>query len=321
MVPIQQVWEARRRIGTLVRKTSFRECPFLSEPSKGRVSLKMETEQPTGAFKIRGAANKILSLSDEEQARGVVAYSTGNHGLAVAYVASQLGIDAHICVSNRVPRAKAEAIRKFGGKLEIYGDSQDDAGRRARELRDHEGLTVIEPFDDPHVIAGQGTIGLELLEEAPDIDTVFVPLSGGGLISGIALSVKANNPNVRIVGLSMERGAVMHESLKAGRPVEIAEVETLADSLLGGIGRDNRYTFAMVKQYVDETYLVSEAAIADGMKFLMKRHRIVAEGAAAIGVGALLHQTVPATGKHAAVIVSGKNVDPAAYFKVVNDVS
>ncbi|HET7580914.1 MAG TPA: hydroxyectoine utilization dehydratase EutB [Bacillales bacterium] len=318
MLTVHDVWKAKKRIAPIVRKTPLQRCPGLSEKTGGNVYLKLETVHEIGAFKIRGAANKILSLSPEQQKRGVATYSTGNHGLAVAYVAKQLGIKAVICVSKRVPKAKADAIRKFGGTLEIYGDSQDEAGIRCFELQQEHGMTVIEPFDDQEVIAGQGTIGLELLEDQPDIDSVVVPLSGGGLISGIALAMKANRPDLKVTGVSMEHSAVMYESLKAGNPIELDEKSTLADSLLGGIGLENRYTFDLVKKYVDETVLVNEKMIADGMSFLLEEHRLITEGAAAVGIGALLHNVLQNSGKNTAVIISGKNVDLSAFFQVVN---
>ncbi|HEX7063567.1 MAG TPA: hydroxyectoine utilization dehydratase EutB [Bacillales bacterium] len=317
MIAIQDVWKAKKRIAPVVGRTPLLHCPALSEQAKGSVYLKLESMHAIGAFKIRGAANKILSLAKDEQKRGVTTYSTGNHGLAVAYVAKQIGTKAVICVSRRVPKAKADAIRKFGGKLEIYGDSQDEAGQRCFELQRKYGMTVIEPFDDPEVIAGQGTIGLELLEEQPDIDAAVVPLSGGGLISGIALALKANRPDMKVIGVSMERSAAMFESQKAGRPIELQESDTLADSLLGGIGLENRHTFEMVKRYVDETILVNETMIADGMTFMMDEHRLVTEGAAAVGVGALLHNILPVSGNNTAMIISGKNVDLSAFYKVV----
>lgn len=279
--------------------------------------MKLEHTHVIGAFKVRGAANKILSLAREERERGVTTFSTGNHGQAVSYVAGQLGVDAHICVSERVPKVKTDAIEQFGGKLEIYGDRQDEAAERCRELQEQQGVTLIDPFDDPHVIAGQGTIGLELAEECPDLDSVIVPLSGGGLISGIALALKANLPTINVIGVSAEHAAVMAESLKAGRPVELEERATLADSLLGGIGLNNRHTFGIVQQYVDDIVLVDEQTIANGMTCLFKEHRIVAEGAAAVGIGALVNGLIPSPGRKTAVIISGQNVDPSDFLRVI----
>jgi threonine dehydratase len=315
-VTIRDIWKARKRINPIIRKTPLLKSTALSKYSNASVYLKMENLQEIGAFKVRGAANKILSLTPEQQKRGVTTFSTGNHGLAVAYVAGQLGIKAVICISNRVPKAKIDAIKSFGAELQIYGKSQDDAEKYCYKLQEEQGLTVIKPFDDPYIIAGQGTIGLELLEDLPEIDTVVIPLSGGGLLSGIALTLKSNDSNIEVTGVSMERSAVMYESLKAGRPVVLEEHDTLADSLLGGIGLDNRYTFNLVRQYIDNTVLVSEEAIAEGMAFMLDQHRVVAEGAAATGIAAALQRTIKIPGKNIAIIVSGCNVDLSVLMEV-----
>lgn len=282
---------------------------------RGReIYLKLETLQPTGSFKVRGAANKLLSLTPEERARGIVAVSTGNHGRAVAYVAGQLGMSAMVCISTRVPENKVAALRTAGAEVVICGDSQDEAGVKAAELQAG-GLSMVLPFDDPLVIAGQGTIGLELLEDLPEVDTAIVPLSGGGLISGIALALKAADPEIRVIGVSMERGAVMAESLEAGEPLELPEAPTLADSLQGGIGLDNRYTFKIVCNWVDEVVRVSEEEIATAMR-LAFQEGLVLEGAGAVGIAALLaEKTQP--GRHTALVCSGGNVDRKVFLKLV----
>jgi threonine dehydratase len=314
---IRDVWKARKRISSIVKKTPLVYSQAISELTNAHVYLKMENLHETGAFKVRGATNKILSLTPEQQKYGVTTYSTGNHGLSVAYVARRLGIKAVVCVSERVPKAKIEAIRKFGAQLEIYGHGQDEAGIRCYQLQEEQGLTVIEPFDDPFVIAGQGTIGLELLEEMPEIDMVIAGLSGGGLISGLGLSLKSNDQNIQVIGVSMEQSAVMYESLKIGKPIELKEHDTLADSLLGGIGLNNRYTFPMVQQYMDQGILISEDAIAEGMAYILENHHMMVEGAAAVGIGALLHGKIAKPGSHIAIIVSGCNVDPTNHLRAV----
>jgi threonine dehydratase len=308
-VTIRDIWEAKKRIAPIVQRTPLVFSPILSEITNASVYLKLENLHDIGAFKVRGAANKIMSLSPEEQKRGVTTFSTGNHGLAVSYVAKKLGIKAVICVSKRVPKAKTDAIKRMGGQLEIYGDSQDDAGVRCYQLQKEEGLSVIKPFDDPHVIAGQGTMGLEILEDLPTVDTAIAGLSGGGLHAGLGLALKATDPAIQVIGVSMEQGAVMHESLKAGKPVTLEEQNTLADSLLGGIGLDNQYTFEMVKKYVDESILISEDAIAEGMAFMLEKHRMVVEGAAAVGIGALLHKKIVKPGSTIAIVISGCNTN------------
>jgi threonine dehydratase len=316
---IRNIWEARKRIDSIVYKTPLIKSSILSEMVGRNVYLKLENVHEVGAFKVRGAANKILSLSEEEKRRGVATYSTGNHGMAVAYVAKKLGIDAVVCISNRVPKAKVDSLKRLGAQIETVGDSQDDAGVRCYELEREKGITVIEPFDDPHVIAGQGTIGLELLEDLPNLTDVIVPLSGGGLLSGIGLALKSNDRDLRVTGVSMEHSAVMYESLKAGKPVKLEESETLADSLLGGIGLDNQYTFNMVQQYMDDVVLIPEEEIAYSMAYMMDKHRIIMEGAAATGIAAVLGKKIPHQDGDIAVIISGHNVDLSILHSLIQN--
>ena len=315
-VTLQDIFRARQTIEPLVRQTPLIESDRLGERVQSSVYLKLEALQKTGTFKVRGAANKILNLSDDERARGVITVSTGNHGRAVAYVARWLGITAVVCISERVPANKVDALRRLGPELVVHGHGQDDAARRAETLRREQELALIHPFDDPYIIAGQGTIGLELLQAQPAIDTVLVPLSGGGLISGIALALKSAAPDIRVIGVSMERSPVMYHSLRAGRPVELPEEDTLADSLLGGIGLENAYTFQMVQRYVDDVVLVSEEEIAQAMAFALKEHHLITEGAGAVGIAALLNGKVEALGQHVAVVISGGNVSISRLLEV-----
>jgi threonine dehydratase len=275
--------------------------------------------QETGSFKIRGAANKMLNLTAEEKARGVVTGSSGNHGRAVACVARRLGVNAVICVSERVSSNKADAIRRLGAEIVVYGKSYDESVSHALRLAEERGLTMVDSFDDPSVIAGQGTIGLELLEDLPEIDTVMVPVAGGGLLGGIALALKSADPTIRVIGVSMERAPVMYCSLKAGSPIVLEEQETIAHALAGGLGEDNQYTFRMVKEYVDDIVLVSEEAIAAGMAFALEQHHLVVEGAGAVGIAALLHQRAKELGRNVAVVVSGSNVEIPLLLKIAQD--
>jgi threonine dehydratase len=314
---LRDIYLARRTIAPLARKTPLIHAPLLAERTGAAVYLKLETMQETGAFKVRGAANKLLNLSPEAQARGVVTVSTGNHGRAVSYVAGQMGMPAAVCISERVPANKVAALKQLGAEVVIHGQSQDEAEVRAREIERERGATLVPPFDDPFIIAGQGTIGLELLEELPQLDTVLVPLSGGGLIAGMALALKSASPAIRVIGLSMERAPVMVRSLQAGRPLQMDEEPTLADSLQGGIGLDNQYTFDMVQRYVDDVVLLSEAEIADGMAFAFREHHLVVEGGGAVGLAALLHGKVSNLGRSVAVVLSGGNVDLATLLELV----
>lgn len=308
-ITMRDIYKARRRIAGMAIRTPLIESPELTKRIGVPVYLKLENVQRTGAFKIRGAANKLLSLSAEERERGVITVSSGNHGRAVAHVARQLGIRAVVCMSCRVPIHKAEGIRRLGAEVILEGESYDEAERHAVRMVEELGLTMIPPFDDPYVIAGQGTIGLELLEDLPEVETVVVPLSGGGLLSGIALALKSADPGTRAVGVSMERAPVMFHSLKAGRPVEMEEQETLASALAGGIGLENRYTFDMIRKRVDDTVLVSEEEIADAMVFALEAHKLVVEGGGAVALATVLHRKIRPTGRNVAVVISGGNVE------------
>ncbi len=316
-ITLADVFAAKAAILGRVARTPVIPAASLADGNGRSVYLKLETLQPTGAFKLRGSTNKLLGLSDEEKARGVVTMSTGNHGQGVAFAARALGVRAVVCMSKLVPENKIEAIRAAGAEVRIVGDSQDEAEREVARLVENDAMTLVHPFDDPAVLAGQGTIGLELMEDLPRLDSVIVPLSGGGLIGGIALVMKAVSPRVRVVGVSMDRGAAMIESLRAGRPVAVTEERSLADSLGGGIGLDNRYTFPLVRDLVDETIVVGEAWIAEAMAHLYWRERLVAEGGAAVGIAVLLHGLARSLGKTVAVVVSGRNVDMNAFTDAV----
>lgn len=316
-IQLQDIYQAKQTIRPYCLRTNAIVSARLSAITGGQIFLKLETLQPIGAFKIRGAANKIARLTPAERQRGVITASTGNHGRAVAFVARQMGIPATVCISKEVPQNKVEAIRALGARTEIFGSSQDDAFEKAAELQQQDGVILVHPFDDLDIIAGQATIGLELIEDIPDLDAVLVPLSGGGLISGIALALKKINPAIKVIGVSMARGAVMYHSLKAGKPVLLAEEETLADSLRGGIGLENQFTFQMVQSFVDDVLLVSEADIAAAMAFLLTEHRLVVEGAGAVGVAALMTGQAGAAGENIAVIISGNNIQIPQFISAV----
>jgi len=315
-VTLDDITRAAEVITPHICRTPLRLSPGLSADTGTTILLKLETMQDTGAFKLRGATNKLLAMSEDERGRGVVAVSTGNHGRGVAFAARRLDVRAVICMSELVPAVKVEAIRAAGGEVIITGNSQDEAQETADRLIQDDGMVEVHPFDDPHVIAGQGTIGIELLREEPDLDTVVVPLSGGGLISGIALAIKSQHPGTRVIGVSMERGPAMYECQKAGKPIPVEEMSSLADSLGGGIGLNNAYTFAMVRDYVDDMVLVSEDQIAEAMAWLYWNDRIIAEGGGAVGVAALLNGKIDKLGEKAALVVSGCNVDMAKFTDI-----
>lgn len=314
---LKDVYIAQRKINKSIYRTPLVMSPWLKEFVNAECYLKLENLQNTGSFKIRGATNKIFSLSEDERKQGVIAVSSGNHGRAVAAVAQRLNIPAVICISETVPRNKVQAIRDMGAEIVIAGKSYDEASEGAEKLQMERGLTMVNPFDDPYVIAGQGTIGLELIEDLPEIDAVIVPLSGGGLLGGIALTLKSVNPKIRTIGVSMDRGAAMFESLKARKIVEVVEEPTLADALVGGIGNNNAYTFPLIQKYVDDIILVSEQEIAAGMTFALGRHQLVVEGGGAVGMAAVLAGKVKNMGEKTAIVISGGNVDLPVLIEVV----
>ncbi|WP_445158280.1 hydroxyectoine utilization dehydratase EutB [Halomonas sp. E14] len=311
-VSLASIYQARRRIAGQAVRTPLVRSQALSRRFDAEILLKLETLQPTGAFKLRGAANMIAALVErhgrEALAVGVVTASTGNHGRAVAYAAARLGVPATVCLSRLVPANKVAAIEALGAEVRRVGESQDEAFGEVERLIRERGMTLIPPFDDPLIAAGQGTIGLELMEDAPDLDRVVVALSGGGLLGGIGAAVKAIRPETRLTGVSLSRGAAMWQSLQAGRPVAVEEVESLADSLGGGIGLDNCCTFALVREVMDQHHQVSEAAIARAMVDLLEHEKLLVEGAAAVGLAALCEGGIDVRGQRVALVLSGNGV-------------
>ena len=308
-ITLRNVYMARGKVGEVALRTPVFDAERLGKAIGRRVVLKAENLQETGSFKIRGAANKILGLKETERKRGVLAVSTGNHGRAVAYVAQRVGVPAVVCVSAAVPENKLAAIRALGAELVIAGKTYDEAAEQAEQLKEARGLTMVHPFDDPVIIAGQGTIGVEVLEDFPEVDTAVVPLSGGGLIGGIGLALKSASEDIRVIGVSMTRGPAMVDSLKAGKVVEVVEEPTLADALAGGIGTDNQHSFRMAQRVIDASVLVTESEIAGGMVYALDEHHLVLEGAGAVGLAALLYGKVAGLGKNVMVVLSGGNVE------------
>ncbi len=315
-IPLQEIVEARSRIAGRIVSTGMAASPSLSKRAGAPVLLKLEHRQTTGSFKLRGAANALALLPRGERRQGVVACSTGNHGRALAHAARLEGLPAVICMSPLVPGNKLDEIRRLGAEIRIVGNSQDDAQAEAERLAAEQGLVMVPPFDDPHIIAGQATLGLEIMEQAPDAATVLVPLSGGGLAGGVASAIKAVSPATRVIGVSMERGAAMKASLDAGRPLPVEELPTLADSLGGGIGLDNRLTFALCRRLLDDVVLVTEAEIAAGIRHAYFDEREIVEGAGAVGVAALLAGKVRTAGP-VVVLLSGRNIDMQAHRDIV----
>ena len=315
MITLQKIQEAHKRIAPFVNYTPLIHSKYLSNNSK--VKLKLESLQITGSFKLRGATNKLLSLSKDQKQKGVIAVSTGNHGKGVAYAANILGIQSTIFMSSMVPIFRKEAIEALGSKVKIVGNNSDEADQYAKELAKKENITLIHPFDDEEIIAGQGTVGLEMLETFPEVDTVVVPTSGGGLSGGIALAIKLQKPEVKIIAVSMKRGPSMYESLKLGKPVDVEELETLADCLGGSIGIDNKYTFKIAQETIDDFVLVDENKIAEGIKLNFVEHKLVTEGAAATAVMVVKDNMTQQLGKNIICLICGGNIDSELFAKII----
>jgi len=317
-VTMSQVYQARQAILPHIRRTPLVFSPTLSELVNGEVWLKLENMQVTGSFKIRGAATRMLQLTEAEKSRGVVAVSSGNHGRAVAAFSQQLGIKSIICMSSLVPANKIAAIEGYGAEARIIGDSQDDAQEEADRLIAEENMTWVAPYDDPIVISGQATIALEIIEELPTVDTVIAPLSGGGLLSGIAIAAKAADPSIRVIGASMEVEPGMVKSLEAGHPVTVDEFPSLADSLGGSIGLNNTYTFPIIRDLMDQAVLIAETELAPAMRHIFQNEGMVIEGGSAVAIAAMFGDKIPdLAGRKIAAVISGRNIDPAIFQEAV----
>jgi threonine dehydratase len=313
---ISNILQARQVIRGVADATPMVPSPYMSRLCGQDFWLKLEIAQPIGAFKLRGAVNAVANLPDDT--KGVTCCSTGNHGRGVAYAAAKRGLRAVICMSQLVPQTKVDGIKALGAEVRIIGQSQDEAEAESRRLVAEQGLVEISPFDDPFVIAGQGTIGYEMLEACPELDTLLVPLSGGGLAAGVAVAAKALNPRIKVIGVTMDRGAAMHASLAAGHPVDVEEVPSLADSLGGGIGQGNRLSFPLCRDYLDGSILVSEEEILRAMQTLFFEDRLIAEGASVVGLAAVLSGKLPNPAGPVATILTGRNLNMATFAQIVS---
>lgn len=316
-IGLADVERAHTEIVAKIRRTQLVDSTALSDITGVPVKLKLEHQQITGSFKLRGASNAISQLTKAQRQRGVVGVSTGNHGRGLAYAAREAGVRCIICMSSLVPKNKIEGIRSEGAEVCIVGTSQDDAQVEVDRLVAGEGMTMLPPFDHKDIIAGQGTLGLEILQQLPEVKTALVQVSGGGLISGVALALKETRPDIRVIGVSMQRGAAMYECLQAGKPMLVEEQATLADSLGGGIGVDNQYTFKMVRERVDDFVLVSEVEIAEAIRHAYWQERQIIEGSGAVGIAALLSGRVVAEGP-TVVLLSGGNIDMALHQRIIS---
>ena len=308
MFPLNKIEQAQERIGGVVTKTPYAYAPYLSELSGCRVYLKKENLQMTGAFKIRGAYNKIATLSDEAKARGVVAASAGNHAQGVAYSAAQFGIRAVIVMPESTPLTKVDGVKYYGAEVILHGGNYDEAYAHAVTYGETHGLEFVHPFEDDEVIAGQGTIGLEILASDERPDAVIVPVGGGGLISGVAAAIKQTLPSIEVIGVSAAGAPAMRQSFEAGKPIDTTSVRTIADGI--AVRDTSPKTLNYILQSVDRFISVDDEEIANAILFLLEKQKLSVEGAGAVGVAALLHNKLPhLKGKKVAVVLSGGNVD------------
>ena len=313
-ISLDDIYQAQEQLQQVLCKTTLIASPIFSKESGNNVFIKPENLQVTGAFKIRGAYYKISQLSDEERSRGVVASSAGNHAQGVAYAAQLLGAKATLVMPDTTPIIKIEATKSYGADVVLHGSTYDEAYQKAKELEAKHGYVFIHPFDDLDVIVGQGTLALEILDEFPEVDTIVVPIGGGGLISGIAFAAKILKPSIQIIGVEPEGASAMHQSLAKNRLITLEKVDTMADGV--AVKKPGSSTFEFIKQFVDEVVTVSESDIIDAILVVMEKHKFNAEGAGALSLAAL--QKLPSEGKNIVCLVSGGNIDISTISAIIN---
>lgn len=314
MLNLDNFYKARYVLSHIIRRTDLIHAPNINAESD--IYLKPENLQTTGSFKLRGAYYKISQLSEEEKKRGVIACSAGNHAQGVALGASAHGIKSLICLPEGAPMSKVEATRRYGAEIRLVPGVYDDAFQEAIRLRDEHGYTFIHPFDDEHVIAGQGTIGLELLDQLPDLDAVIVPIGGGGLISGIAFAIKSLNPSIKIYGVQAQGAPSMLHSLEQQCRTTLTAVSTIADGI--AVKEPGHITYDTCCKYVDEIVTVTEDEICAAILALLEQQKLIAEGAGAVSVAAAMFNKVPVKGKKVVCIVSGGNIDVTILSRVIS---
>ena len=311
---LQDFTTAREHLQKVLLPTHLIYSPIFSEESQNQIYIKPENLQKTGAFKIRGAYNKINKLTEEEKKRGVIASSAGNHAQGVAYAARELGIKAVIVMPETTPLIKVQSTKKYGAEVVLYGDVYDDAYQKAKELEAQEGYVFVHPFDDIDVLEGQGTIALEILEEMPDAEVIVVPIGGGGLISGIAAAAKMIKPDIKIIGVEPSGAASATEALKKNKVVTLPEANTIADGT--AVKRIGDLTFNCIKQYVDEVVTVDDYELTEAFLLLAEKHKIIAENSGILPLAALKKLTE--RGKKVVPVVSGGNIDVLMISSMIN---
>ena len=316
MVSLKDVLAARERVRDAIYLSPCARTETLSRVSGTQAYLKLDNLQMTGAYKERGALNKLLTLSQAERARGLIAASAGNHAQAVAYHAGRLGVSATIVMPETTPIMKVANTRGHGARVVLAGTSYDEAYLEARRMEREEGLTFVHPFDDEVVIAGQGTLGLEVVEQVAGLDAILVPVGGGGLVSGVAVAVKALAPHVKVIGVEAEALACMQAAVEAGELVTLEAASTIADGI--AVKRAGEITFEHVQSLVDEIVTVTEEEIASAILYLLEKEKTVAEGAGAVAVAALMHHKLPKlAGKRVCSVISGGNIDVNVVARVI----
>jgi len=315
MIGLQDIQTARERIRNAIRLSPCTYSEAFSALTNNFIFLKLDNQQRTGAFKERGALNKLLTLTAEERSRGVIAASAGNHAQGVAYHAGRHGIHARIVMPLPTPLTKVSSTRAYGADVLLHGANYDEAYAKAVEQSRGEGLTLVHAFDDDAVIAGQGTLGLEILEQHPDVEAVVVPIGGGGLIGGISCAVKETNPAVTVYGVQPAKIASMKAAVHEGKPVTLAAAATIADGI--AVRRAGDRTLPMVQKYVDEIVTVEEEEIANAILLLLEREKTLAEGAGAAAIAAMLNRKLPLAGKRVAVLVCGGNIDVTLLSRII----
>ncbi|MCS7234323.1 MAG: threonine ammonia-lyase [Synergistetes bacterium] len=307
MISLKKIEEARKRIAPFIHKTPIESSKTLSKLSNCDVFLKLETFQKTGSYKVRGALNKILNLKENRMIKGVIAASAGNHAQGVAYSASQVGVYSLIVMPETAPMSKIAATRNYGAEVILHGEDFDSAYKKAKELAEEKNLYFIHAFDDPEVIAGQGTIALEILEDLKDVQAVIVPVGGGGLIAGVSTAIKEINPKIKVIGVQAEGAPAVYLSIREGKIIELEKVNTIADGI--AVRRPGEITTQIIKKYVDEIILVSDEEIASAILLLIERGKLIVEAAGAVGVAAIIARKISLKGEKVLVILSGGNID------------
>jgi threonine dehydratase len=316
LITLQNIQDARKAVAPFIKQTPLVQSQFLTAYCGCPLFLKLENLQITGSFKPRGVFNKLLHLKPEEKDRGITTASAGNHGQAVAFAAQKLNHNARVVVPRNTPKVKIEGIRKYGADLVLFGETYDEAERKAKELAHKEDCAYISPYNDEYIIAGHGTIGLEIIEALPSVEAVMVPLGGGGLISGISIAVKSIKPSVQVIGVQSKSSPVMYESLKAGEIVQLqrAAEKSVAEGLSGNVGP---LTFEIVQKYVDKVMLVEEETLRHAVFLLWNYDKQVVEGSGAAAVAPVIENKPLFKGKRVVSVVSGGNIDSDLFESIL----